>query len=87
MGRAVANASNAAQGWRDGAKPKPPEQPTMKMGEGKCGHGKAGEGKCGGAAWQKQHKGNRYRAGHDDGGRNSRRGAGTASAKHRSPTI
>jgi len=81
MGRAVANATNAAQGWRGNqsqpvAKPQIKE-PTMKDGEGKCG----------GASWQKRHSGNRYRAKHDDGSRKSRRGAGGQNRKHTSPVV
>lgn len=40
------------------------------------------EGTCGGGSWQKKHKGNKYRAGNDDGSQTSRKKAGPMSTKH-----
>ena len=84
MGKAIANATNAAQAWR-GDRPKPVAKPQIK--EPEMAMHKDSEGKCGGASWQSKHAGNSYRAKHDDGSRKSRRSAGGQSRKHTSPTT
>lgn len=86
MGRAIANATNAAQGWRKPA----PRAETLTIEEPKMGHdysSKMGEGKCGGGSWRKRYAGNSYRGRHDDGSRKSRSRAGARNQKHSSPTT
>ncbi|MGI9250960.1 MAG: hypothetical protein ACR2PR_07150 [Pseudohongiellaceae bacterium] len=79
MGRAVANATNAAQGWRkpaaQAANPQPqPEPITMMQSSDKA----MSSGRC------CYPTGNKYRAKHDDGTRMSRSKSGGGSMKHRS---